>query len=88
MGTKTNQNMAKFHKLINAIRDYPVTADEVMQIARKLDAPEEVVAFYCEFPPDAVFSDRGDLITRTEEVEIFEESMPDQPEEEIRSLQL
>lgn len=79
--------LAKLHALVGRVRNYPITAAHVVNLAVRTHASQDVVEFYKAFPPDEIFSNRDDLLTRSEQVELFEEQLEDEPEEFFRSSQ-
>ena len=64
---------------IKKVPHYPISAPEVTRIAKDKGADKDVIEFYGSFPDRAVFSDKEDLVVRTESLEIL--SRDDQPQE-------
>jgi len=64
---------------IKKVPGYPVSAEQLVNLAVKEKADPQVIQFYKAFPPDEVFSDRDDLVARSENIGILHEENP--PEE-------
>jgi len=69
------QHQAKLtdiHSLIEQIQSYPVTIKRLLETARQNRVSKEVISFYKSFPESAVFTDKEDILARTEAIEIME----------------
>jgi len=76
---ETQPRLTELHSLIAKVPSYPITVSQLIDLAARTRASKSVVEFYKAFPEDEIFSDRDDLITRTEQIDLLE--MEDQPEE-------
>lgn len=83
MMLNTQPRLDDLHSLIGKIRDYPISAPEVANIARIQRADKNVIEFYDAFPDDAIFSNQEDLAARSEQVEMLNEE--DQPPEILQA---
>jgi hypothetical protein len=78
-------SLGELYRFIAKIQDYPITVRELLQRARELKAPLEVVDFYRSFDHDQVFLDEEDLTSRSEQIDIMRAEEADMPQEEERS---
>ncbi len=69
-------SLVDLHSLIDKVKSYPITAAELIELAKASGAPKEVIRFYKAFPKDQVFGSKEDLITRTENLEIMHRENP------------
>jgi hypothetical protein len=67
--------------LANKVPKYPVSAQQMVSLARKSGAPAEVADFYKSFQGEVSedFDSKEDLVSRSEQVRMF--SFDDQPYE-------
>lgn len=63
--------LTDLHALIDKVTSFPISAKQLVDFAAQAGAPKAVIDFYSAFPPDERFSDKDDLIARTESVEIM-----------------
>jgi hypothetical protein len=75
--------LTDLHALIEKVPSYPIDAKKVVNLAKKETAPRPVIDFYKAFPQDEVFSDKDDLLSRTENLEILHHQTA--PREEMRA---
>lgn len=80
MMLNTQPKLADLHDLIKKIKDYPVSASEVADTAKREHADKNVIDFYRAFPDDAVFVSREDLTARSEQVEMLNQESGQPPE--------
>lgn len=64
---------------IRKVPRYPISAGEVAHLAENKGEDREVVKFYRSFPEEEIFSDKEDLVTRTESIEVM--ARDEQPRE-------
>lgn len=77
--------LGDLYGFIDKVRSYPVSVEEVINTARRLDAPKEVVNFYTSFRPNLTFRDKDELLGCSEQVDIMRAERPSMPQEEERS---
>lgn len=80
-------HLIELKSLIEKVPSYPIDVKQLTGLAKQQGFAKEVIAFYKAFPPDQIFNDKEDLISRTEAVEILhhQEAPPEQwrsPEED------
>ncbi|HUC20718.1 MAG TPA: phosphoribosyltransferase family protein [Candidatus Polarisedimenticolaceae bacterium] len=78
-------DLAALNALAATVKRYPVTGAQLAAQARRLKAPGNVVAFFETVPGGAVFRNKNDIMTRSEEAEILMEEGSKEPEEQLRS---
>ena len=59
------------YSLAARVPSFPIVANRLVELAKKWHFSQEVVNFYRSFPRDEVFSDKEDLLTRTELIEVL-----------------
>jgi hypothetical protein len=75
-----NQPQLKdLHGLIAKVKSYPATAKQLVELAEREHAPQDVIDFYKAFPEDMIFNDKDDLVASSEHIEIMHRE--DQPQE-------
>ncbi|HET9850459.1 MAG TPA: hypothetical protein VFP35_02430 [Candidatus Saccharimonadales bacterium] len=77
----TKAKLTDLQHLIDKVDDYPISARQLTGLAKKEGAGSEIVDFYKAFPDNACFTNREDLLARTEQVEIMETESP--PAEDV-----
>jgi len=65
-------------------RPYPVTASEVLEIAKRWHFSTGTIDFISLFPSDLIFMDEADFVRKCQEVELFIES--DQSLADLRTV--
>ncbi|MBX4188549.1 hypothetical protein KW792_00420 [Candidatus Saccharibacteria bacterium] len=70
---------------IDKIKSYPISSAKLMDTARRLDAPKEVINFYGSFMPWRTFKNKDELIGCSEQVDIMRAERSGMPKEEERS---
>lgn len=73
--------MAELYKLIDRVRQYPVSVEKLLRQAGSADVPSEVADFYGSFGDDQVFDNKEELIARTEQVALMRHEDADMPAE-------
>jgi hypothetical protein len=68
---------------IARVRTYPVSAAQLLKLAREAKAPPQIVNFYRSFAPDRVFMDEEDLSGSSEQVDILRQERPEMPKEDL-----
>ena len=68
---------------ISRVPYYPLTARQLVLFARSIKAPTGIIDFYKAFPQDEIFTNRDDLWTRSEQIELMEQQ--DEPYETVLS---
>lgn len=67
------------YSLIARVPDYPIAAEEMVDLAIEEGADQSVIEFYESFPPEEFFEDSQDLIARSEQIALLERSAREQP---------
>ena len=83
------ENQAKLtdlRSLINQVPSYPISVAHLLELARHSRINKEVIGFYNAFPSSAVFTDKDDILARTEAVEIMQSQNPP-IEDEVRGAE-
>ncbi len=75
----------KLHELGKAIKTFPVTAKEVVFMAKRLGYSPHLIEFLKLFPDEEVFEDRTDFIARCESVCLLIQQEREAPEEILQS---
>ena len=75
--------LTDLHGVIDAVPRFPITVRQLVELARRKNAPGAAVDFYKSFPDDGVFEDKDDLLSRTESIEILRHQSA--PREEMRA---
>lgn len=78
-------HLTDLRRLIDQVPRYPLTAEQLVNLAMKKGAPKEVIDFYKAFPANEIFTDKEDLLARTEMVEILHHQ--DAPREILTSAE-
>lgn len=71
------------YSLAAKVPSFPIMANRLVELAKNWHFSKEVINFYRSFPRDEVFSDKEDLLTRTELVEALRHEQP--PKETLLS---
>jgi hypothetical protein len=77
-------SLADLYKLISKVPGYPLSNQQLVNLAAKLHAPQEVIDFYRSFGRQ-IYNDEYDLSTRTEQVDLMRQEERDMPKEELRA---
>jgi hypothetical protein len=80
-----NPALEDLYALIGKIRSYPVSIEKIVDTARRLGAPQDVIEFYASFRPRLTFHDKDELLGCSEQVDIMRAERSDMPDEEERS---
>lgn len=75
----------KLGELEMKLDSFPISAHDVAAFAEENGFDKQVVNFYRSFPPNTVFNSLNEFIEITDEVELLERGMSEQPIEELRS---
>lgn len=78
---KKPPSLSMVHDFIGKVKKYPVTAGELVEMARRMGAPQEIIDLYSIFARDAVFPNKDDLTSRSEVIAILESQ--EEPEEQL-----
>lgn len=70
---------------IGQVPTYPVSAESLLAIARRIGAPQEIIDFYGRFRPRLTFRNHDDLLSRSEQVDIMRAESLMMPREEERA---
>jgi len=73
--------LADLYRFIAKVDAYPVSADELVELAREVKAPRSTIEFYKSFGRLGRFADRADLINRSEQVEFMRQAEKDMPDD-------
>lgn len=76
INVSSHPSITQLHELIKTTPRYPVSAAALVRRARRRKFPSEIVSFYESFPPDQTFSNREDLLARTELIELLQTQDP------------
>lgn len=76
----TQPSMNQLYYLIDRVPRYPLSVQKLLQIARDIGAPKEVVNFYQSFG-NQVFKNQDDLAVRSEQVEMMRRDEATMPHE-------
>lgn len=79
----SNPELNDLLKFIKKVPRYPISAGEVTQYAKEKGAHDDVINFYRSFPDHEIFSDKEDLVVRSESIEIMQRD--EQPREFYRA---
>ena len=74
-------SLGDLESLITKVPEYPVTSEELIELAFEEEAPFGVIEFYRAFPAGEVF-DKDELSARTEQVALLHQQEKDQPFEQ------
>lgn len=77
--------LTDLHTLIAKVPKYPISVKQLIELAAKQHTPKAVIDFYNAFPEGEIFSDKEDLLARTEHVEMLHHQTA--PEEEMRAAE-
>lgn len=83
------QHQAKLtdiQSLIDKIPSYPISVKRLLELARQSRINKEVIRFYKAFPESAIFTDKDDMVARTEAIEIMQSQNPP-AEDEVRGAE-
>lgn len=80
---KKPPTLSMVQDFIGKVKKYPVTAGELVQTARRLKSPQEIIDLYSVFDKKAVFPNKDDLTARSEIIAILESQ--EEPEEQLVS---
>lgn len=73
--------LTDLYRFISKVDAYPVSVDELVELARKIKAPRPIVEFYNSFGRLQQFADKDDLISRSEQVELMRQEELGMPRE-------
>ncbi|HVS78687.1 MAG TPA: hypothetical protein VHD84_00125 [Candidatus Saccharimonadales bacterium] len=69
------------YTFIDRVEDYPISAGRVAELAHRAEGPKSVADFYRSFDPDTIFTNKEDLTTRSEQVDIIRHEEMEMPAE-------
>ncbi|HEV2412436.1 MAG TPA: hypothetical protein VGS28_01365 [Candidatus Saccharimonadales bacterium] len=72
MAPSKPQNLDSLHQFIQRIKQYPVTAREIVELAINEQADPIVVNFYRAFRDDEAFDSQDELIIRSEQIQLMD----------------
>lgn len=75
-------SLEDIYALAGQVRDYPVSVEELVDIARRSGASEEVISFYDSFMPWMTFHSQDELLGCSEQVDIMRAERSEMPREE------
>ena len=70
--TSKPQNLDSLHQFIQRVKQYPVTAREIVELAIKEQVDPMIVNFYRAFHEDEAFQTQDDLIVRSEQIQLMD----------------
>lgn len=68
-------------RFISEVDAYPVSVDELIELARKIKAPRPIIEFYRSFGRQLLFNDKDDLLSRSEQVGLMRQEEREMPQE-------
>ncbi len=77
----TQPTLTDLRELVELVDHYPVRVEELLELARRHNFPPEIIKFYASFAPGHIFADRDELVAETEQIEVLEHEMVDEPAE-------
>ena len=75
--------LSELYDFINRVDRYPVSANQLVELARRLRAPKPIIDFYRSFGRGQVFSDEEDLTSRSEQVDLMRQAERDMPRDDL-----
>ena len=75
--------LSDLYRLIDKVDAYPVSVDDLLDLARKLKAPRPVIDFYKSFARYQKFHDQDDLIGRSEQVGLMRREEIEMPKDSL-----
>lgn len=76
-------SLVEINRVAGSVKSFPVSAPEMVGLARHNNFSESLIEFYDDFPDDQVFEDYDDLLARSEQVQIMSAEQPEQPWERL-----
>lgn len=76
---KVQPSLQELRAFIDSVPDYPVSAEELVDLADTSDIDPEVAEFYRAFPAAETFTSKEDLLARSEQVTFMHEEEQRQP---------
>lgn len=73
--------LGDLYNFIDKVHSYPVSAGQLLQLARRSRAPKPVIDFYKTFHGDQIFKDEDDLTSRSEQVDLMRREEDEMPPE-------
>jgi hypothetical protein len=73
--------LEELYNFIDRVPQYPVTPRQLVQLASKLKAPQEVREFYKSFDQGLSYDNRDELTTVSEQVDFLRQEEPEMPAE-------
>lgn len=71
--------LGEIYDFINKVDVYPVSVNQLINLARRVRAPKPIIDFYGSFGRHQVFKDEDELLSRSEQVEIMRQDERDMP---------
>jgi hypothetical protein len=84
--TNSQPRLNDIYQLAEQVPRYPISVRVLLDLARQKRMNRTVINFYETFPKDEVFTDKDDVIGRTEAVEIMQNENPPL-EDEVRGAE-
>ncbi len=78
-------DLAALNAMLATVEHFPVTSGEIASRARRLQAPANVVSFFESIPHDTKFTNRADIMRRSEITEVLLNEELGEPGENLRS---
>jgi hypothetical protein len=75
--------LADIMSLTRQVPRYPISVKRLLELAKAQSFNKAVISFYKAFPENAVFTDKDDMLSRTEAIEIMQSQNPP-PEDYVR----
>lgn len=73
--------LTDIYRFISEVDAYPVSVDELIELARKIKAPRPIIEFYKSFGRQLLFKDQDDLLSRSEQVGLMRQEEREMPRE-------
>lgn len=64
-------SLAALHELSTKVPHFPISAQQMVELAIRERAGKPVIDFYRAFPEDELFSSKDELLTRSEQINIL-----------------
>jgi hypothetical protein len=75
--------LSELYDFIAKVDSYPISVNQVIDLAGRARAPKPIVDFYKSFGRHQVFDDKEDLLSRSEQVDIMRQEERDMPRDDL-----
>ena len=73
--------LSELYDFIAKVENYPVSVNQLVDLARRVRAPKPIIDFYKSFSRGQIFDDEDDLLSRSEQVDIMRQEERDMPKD-------